>query len=250
MSLLNDKNQIFDKLLSDYEAEFAQFSTVLKRLLSEFIMTGPHTKEEVVAFFSGTGLTEVAQGFVNKYDDVIEYTKQVSLQTGIPLVLPESSLNVLALYKENQVQNILGASESIMKAVTDASLRYGIGESKIGTIVSELNTIVDEAGRRIVTEALTGASIYDRTLKYEQFTNSGVELYFYSGPLDNVTRAVCQETLSDPRQYSGWTIEDIQSSSTPFSVCGGYNCRHEWLPMVKGTYDLVREMQREAGVAV
>ena len=248
MSYTTEKAAIFDKLLLDYEREFAQFSVGLKRMLAELIQTGPLTKSEVIAFFSESGMMDVASSFVNRYDEVIDFTAMISKKTGIPLVLPERSLVLLELYKQNQVQNILGASESIMKTVTDASFRYGIGESKMSTIIKELDEIVNVAGRRIVSEAYTGASIYDRTVKYEQFTNAEVELYFYDGPLDKVTRDVCRTTLSNSKQFSGWTIEDIRGSGTPFAVCGGYGCRHEWLPFVEGLDDLIKGMQKDAGI--
>ncbi len=245
---MDDKVVFFDDLISQYELEFEKFSTQLKRMLSVFIQSGPHTAAEVAAFFEGTGFGTVATNFVQKYDSVITYVKQVSEVSGIPLVLPERSLSILALYKDNQLQNILDASGSIKKGVVDASFRYGIGEAKLDTIISELGKGIDIAGRRIVSEAVTGASMYDRAIKFEQFKHADVELYFYDGPVDSKNRDECAATLGDPRQGTGWTIADIQSSQTPFVTGGGYNCRHEWLPMVKGLSDLVKDMQKDAGI--
>jgi hypothetical protein len=248
MGLMEEKTKFFDDLLSVYEKEFATFSKDLKRLLYEFIQTGPHAKAEVIEFMTGTGLLDVASGFVSKYDDVIEYTTKVSELAKIPIVLPERSLGILALYKENQVSNILGASESIMNTVTDASLRYGLGEVKLTKIVADMNQAIDVAGRRIITEAHTGAAIYDRTVKFEQFKEADVKTYFYDGPVDDRNRPECEATLGDSRQYTGWTMDDISSSQTPFIACGGYNCRHEWLPFVEGMEDLINEMAEDAGL--
>ena len=103
-------------------------------------------------------------------------------------------------------------------------------------------------GRRIITEAVTGASIYDRTIKMEQFRHADVELYFYDGPLDKVTRDTCKATLSDGKQGTGWTFAEIQGSETPFITGGGYNCRHEWLPFVEGLGALIKDMQKDAGI--
>ena len=244
----SERDAVFDKLLAEYEREFTAFSTKLKRALSVLIKSGPQSKEEVIKFMAGSGLTDVANNFVAKYSEAIDNAARISAQTGINLVLPERSLSILALIEENQVSNILGASDAIAKTVADASLRYGIGESKLNTIIAELEASITTAGRRIVSEAVTGASIYDRTIKFEQFTNAGVEKYFYEGPLDNVTRDSCAATLGDSRQSTGWTMADIQSSQTPFITCGGYNCRHEWLPFVEGLDDLIKDMQAQAGI--
>jgi hypothetical protein len=241
---MDDKVKFFDDLLASYELEFEKFGRELKRSLSAFIQSGPHTKAEVGAWFKLSGADRVAQSFINKYDSVIEYTRQVSIESGIPLVLPDRSLNLLTLYKENQMLDILGSAEPILKNVADASFRYGIGEARLETIINELGAVINDTGRRIVTEAVTGASIYDRTIKFEQFRHAGIELYFYDGPFDSRTRDECQSTLSDvDRQTNGWTMADIQSSQTPFITGGGYNCRHEWLPMVPELKEELEEVQ-------
>ena len=251
MSLLDEKNKVFDKLLLEYEQEFGQFSKELKRDLYRFIQTGPHTKADVLAFFEGTNFTATVNGFVDRYDDVLAYTKRVAKESGIPLVLPERSTSILALYKENQIESILSNQESIIRTVTDASLRYGIGESKIDTIIKEIEGEINTVGRRIITEAHTGASMYDRYVKYEQFNNAKVDLYFYDGPVDSKTRDACMATLNDPRQETGWTMAEIASSETPFITCGGYNCRHEWLPYVENLDAEIERMYGEtAGVRV
>jgi hypothetical protein len=245
---MDDKVKFFDDLLASYELEFEKFGRELKRSLSAFIQSGPHTKAEVGAWFKLSGADRVAQSFINKYDSVIEYTRQVSIESGIPLVLPDRSLNLLTLYKENQMLDILGSAEPILKNVADASFRYGIGEARLETIINELGAVINDTGRRIVTEAVTGASIYDRTIKFEQFRHAGIELYFYDGPYQPGTgpganRPACRETLEDPRQSTGWTMADIQSSQTPFITGGGYNCRHEWLPMVPELKEELEEVQ-------
>jgi len=141
MSLMDDKVVFFDDLLAQYELEFAKFGTELKRMLSVFIQSGPYTSAEVAVFFEGSGMSQVAQNFVTKYDTVIKYTRQVAKASGIPLVLPDRSLAILDLYKKNQFHNILKASESIQKGVVDASFRYGIGESRLDTIITELSAV-------------------------------------------------------------------------------------------------------------
>lgn len=246
MSLMDEKKKFFDAMLVEYEREFATFSTKMKRELYTFLQAGPYTKAEVIKWFAGTGYTDMAQGFVSKYDDVLEYTARVANMANVPFVLPNRSLDILALFKDNQVLDVLGASDSIIRTVTDASLRYGIGEVKLKTIVSELEKTIDIAGRRIVTETTTGASMYDRLVKFEQFKHADIELYFYDGPVDSKNRDECAATLSDPKQSTGWKLDEISGSGTPFVACGGYNCRHEWLPMVEGMDREIEAMAKEA----
>jgi hypothetical protein len=245
---MSDKAKFFDDLQRKYELGVEQLAKNIKANVSAFIKGGPYTTEEVSQWLTGLGVQNISQEIVNSYDDVIQYATLVASATDIPLVLPETSATILSLYKENQVQHILKASDEIVKTVADASLRYGIGEQKIATIISDLEKTVETVGRRIVTEAFTGANIYDRTIKYMQFTNANIELYFYDGPLDSHTRDVCRDTLNDPRQATGWRLIDVQSSQTPFSTCGGYNCRHEWLPYVPGLDAEIERAAKAAGI--
>jgi len=243
---MSDKAKFFDDLQRKYELGFEKVAKNITVNIKDFLSKGPYSVEEVERWLTGLGVQGYAQYVSGSYDGVIEYTKLVSAASDIPLVLPENTETILGLYKENQMQHILKASDEITKTIADASLRYGIGEQKISDIIRDLEGTIKTAGRRIVTEAYTGANIYDRTVKYMQFTNANVELYFYDGPLDSHTREVCQNTLSDPRQATGWRLIDVQSSQTPFSTCGGYNCRHEWLPFVPGLQEEIDAMAREA----
>jgi hypothetical protein len=244
MSLADDRNKIFDNLLKEYEKAYESFMSGLNKVLPGFIRGGPHTKSEVSFFIQEGGLNTMANEMVSKYGDVIEYTQQVSRLTGIPVVLPQRSAALLTLFKENKVADVLGSAENIINSVTEASFRHGIGEVPLNTIIKDLRETIKDQGRRLITEAHTGANMYERSVKFQQFENAGVELYFYDGPSDSRNREECSSTLSDSRQGTGWTMADIQGSATPFIACGGYNCRHEWLPFIP---ELDAEIERMYG---
>lgn len=57
----------------------------------------------------------------------------------------------------------------------------------------------------------------------------------YVGPLDDATRPFCEEILNS-KDLPIYTVEEIQSMDNGqlgdvFTSCGGYNCRHEWVPI-------------------
>jgi len=249
MGIMDDKVKFFDSLLLDYEKAYESFMSGLNKILPGFVRGGPHTKAEVSLFIQESGLNTMANDMVSKYDDVIEYTQQVSRLTGIPVVLPQRSAALLSLFKDNKVSDILGSAEHIINSVTEASFRHGIGEVPLKTIIKDLQETIKDQGRRLITEAHTGANMYERSVKFQQFTNAEVELYFYDGPYQpgsgpGSNRPACRTTLEDPRQGTGWTMADIQGSQTPFIACGGYNCRHEWLPFIP---ELDSEIERMFG---
>lgn len=248
MSYIDNRNKILNDLIAEFEREFAAYGTKLKRMVEQFIRQGFTSREEAIRFFAGTGYVDVVNSMIAKYDGVMEITRQMSKEIGIPFVLPKTAPGILSLIKDNKVQTLLGANNQIMNTINDSALRFGLGEQSLRTIVTGLSSQIDDFTRRLSTEAFTGASIYERTSKMQLFEEAGIELYFYSGPVDSHNRDECAATLGDSRQSTGWTIADIASSETPFIGAGGYNCRHEWLAMVPGADALVKEMQRDVGI--
>ena len=76
---------------------------------------------------------------------------------------------------------------------------------------------------------------------------------FVLTPITTATKAasinIFSESFEDPTfPPTGWTMEEVSASETPFIQCGGYNCRHEWLPFVEGLDDLIKDMQKDAGI--
>lgn len=56
-------------------------------------------------------------------------------------------------------------------------------------------------------------------------------LFTYFGPNDDVTRDICLEALSDPRNDTGFTVDEINGDLAVDLVDGGgFNCRHTWRP--------------------
>jgi len=247
MSYIDNRNEILNDLIAEFEREFAAYGTKLKRMIEQFIRQGFTSHEEVIRFFAGTGYVDVVNSMIAKYDRVLDVAKQMSTEIGIPFVLPKTAPTILSLIKENKVQTLLNANNQIMNTINDSALRFGLGEQSLRTIVTDITSQIDDFTRRLSTEAFTGASIYERTAKMQLFKQAEIELYFYSGPVDSKNRDSCTNTLADSRQDTGWTMGDIASSETPFIGCGGYNCRHEWLAFVPGADALIKEMQKDIG---
>jgi hypothetical protein len=248
MSYIDDRIYTLEALIAEFERDFNAYGRQFKRMLSEFIAQGFSTHAEVVAWFAGTGYMDTASAVVAKYSQVLDLTRDLAKQTGIRFMLPRAGLDMLALLQENKIAELLGSAEPIIRSVTDAAFRYGMGGESLESIIADMGLEVDAWTRRLSTEAFTGATIFERTSKFQLFENAGINKYFYSGPVDSKNREECAGTLGDNRQYTGWTMDEIADSQTPFIVGGGYNCRHEWLPFVEGAYDLIEEMAKDAGL--
>ena len=71
---------------------------------------------------------------------------------------------------------------------------------------------------------------FARTTTAKLFEDVPEQKFEYVGPNDEVTRDVCVATLEI--QGEGMTMAEIEAESpVSFSDVGGFNCRHEWIPV-------------------
>ena len=70
---------------------------------------------------------------------------------------------------------------------------------------------------------------FQRTSTLKLFEDDPNQLFRYSGPNDNVTRPACSNTLAI--QGKGFTAEEMNDLEVGGADGGGFNCRHEWLPV-------------------
>ena len=71
---------------------------------------------------------------------------------------------------------------------------------------------------------------FSRTTTVKLFQDVPEQKFEYIGPDDEVTRDVCVATLE--MQGEGMTIAEIEAKApVSFADGGGFNCRHEWIPV-------------------
>lgn len=83
----------------------------------------------------------------------------------------------------------------------------------------------------ITTEITTTQAALDNTVRFTDFVASGVERLRYDGPA-GTTRPWCIEHIDKV-----YTIDEVRTMVNDFgqpalSYCGGYNCRHRWVPII------------------
>jgi hypothetical protein len=87
------------------------------------------------------------------------------------------------------------------------------------------------------TEVQTMFSSFSQSVIGKKAKDLGFELFQYLGPLDKVTRAFCEDTLTD-KDHPGaiYTMDEINEMDNGqledvYVTRGGYNCRHQWRPV-------------------
>ena len=57
-------------------------------------------------------------------------------------------------------------------------------------------------------------------------------LFTYFGPLDGATRGICVDALTDIRNDTGFTIDEISGLAVGLIDGGGHHCRHTFRPAI------------------
>ena len=105
------------------------------------------------------------------------------------------------------------SSKSIMEGLTAT---YGVG--KVLSSKQQVALLNDSFAR------------FARTTTAKLFEDVPEQKFEYVGPNDEVTRDVCVATLE--MQGEGMTIAEIEAEApVSFADGGGFNCRHEWIPV-------------------
>ena len=105
------------------------------------------------------------------------------------------------------------SSSSIMQGLTET---YGVGRALSSK--QQVALLNDSFAR------------FTRTTTAKLFEDVPEQKFEYVGPDDEVTRDVCVATLE--MQGEGMTIAEIEAEApVSFADGGGFNCRHEWIPV-------------------
>ena len=232
--ILNNKNDKIDSLISEFKKEIDRFSGRLKKIIQSLIRTNKLTRETISGAFNLLGYDDMIDSFIDKYTEMFQFSREISQILNINFQLSEESLTLLEEISNNDSIRLLTTKEVISNDLVKIGLQGQLENKSLNQIIADISENISDMSRRISTEAYTGISNFERTAKLIQFKESGINKFVYVGPNDNVTRPECQSVLNDPRQSTGWTLEEIKNSPVDFIAGGGWNCRHDWLPFVGG----------------
>ena len=223
-------------MIARFESEFDTFSGQLQGKLKRLFAAGIFDRETVNQAFADAGYTDLVNAWVDNYAEVITFNKQLANELGINFIITNETIKNFELIQGMDFDKLQISQELYATDMRKSALKYSLeGKSfKDVAFKTELEDILGTFKRRASAEAYTGIGIAESTIKKDWFEKAGIEKFVYVGPDEpGKNRAECRATLDDPRQSTGWTMEEINSSQTPFISCGGWNCRHYWLPFVE-----------------
>lgn len=222
-----------DDILARFEKSFNQLTTQFSAAMKEQIKLGVLERADIVGLLEELGYTELLAAFQEEMiTSVGEQSGSLLRELGLSDI-PDTGLLYLERLATNSAHKLASANQSIIDAMVEAGIRYKMEGAPFSIIVEDLQSKIDDMARRVMAEAHTGIRNFQRATRFALYEEAGIEKYYYSGPIDDVTRDVCMQALTSPFQSTGWTLADINSGPVDFITGGGYNCRHEFLPFDK-----------------
>jgi hypothetical protein len=120
----------------------------------------------------------------------------------------------------------------IVKALRRTWSEDGFDETRLR---ATLRSAVRGSRANAETLARTAAGAYDRAARLidAESTADGEQRYRYAGP--PADRSFCEQRLKEAKDGKTYTLTEIRKLSNGQGLpaelyCGGYNCRHQWLP--------------------
>ena len=114
-------------------------------------------------------------------------------------------------------------------------IKAAVMRSVIGGAPVDLDVLLESAGkeleRNLVTDLNTSMQGFSRSVNLMKADEVGIELFLYAGPDDSLTRPFCDERVN--RVFTREEIEawDNEQGLPADIYLGGYNCRHELVPV-------------------
>ena len=229
--------QQVERFLGDASDIFGGFTQINENLLETLNEYGKFTQLPSEAI---TGLLDITfQGFeeiANSYGD--EISKQMYQMTLTNATQVEATQairgKINGVYQASDKDEIESLVE-IVNTTTDDAVR----QKAINRLHAEYGS--DRLGNNLRRYASTyvrdATSQYSRASSIAIAKEAGIEKWEYFGDTEKDTREFCRNMLgrvmTEDEIREKWSSESWQGKSDgdPFIVCGGYNCKHEWLPV-------------------
>jgi hypothetical protein len=245
LDIINKREASITKQLDQFEREFLALGAKAQKDLIRLLQSGEIDRTAVHAVLSRHGLYDIAEDIVERQTLLLQFSKSIGAEIGYKFAMTPGNIRMFDAIQDVTLENL---SVSIRKYITDIQaygIRHQLEKQSLKTLSLGLQEHFEAFGRRTATEAYTGMSMAVNANDKMLYENAGIERFIYVGPYDGKTRDRCRATLESSRQATGWTMEQVNNSETPFIEAGGYNCRHRWMAFTKEAYRNVKVDKNE-----
>jgi len=231
-SILASKDKFSQNLVDNFNSQWVKMTPEIRKGLVSIFRAGDYSTESIQAVFQQAGFNNLTDAVAGQYSKMLSFSEQLSKEMGYKFILTNENIALFDQVNTMNFERLINGGISVASDLQRFAIQSQIEGRKFNQIAAGLNDIFETAGRRLNTEIYTGIRNFESSIDKVSQQNAGIEKFVYSGPVDAINRDACRGTLSDNRQSTGWTMEEIENSDTPFVDRGGWNCRHRWLPFI------------------
>lgn len=192
------------------------------------------SQEELTSFILNNGLGVALDGFTSSQADILEALVDIIQQSE-----PSFTLEQLPSVIPIQERTIKAVFEDIIIPDQKRALRFALTNlvytNDVDTTIDALTQQLNRSTGRQLTETRTQLGIMGRQLTIDAGEQAGLDLFYYSGPLDGLTRQFCIPLVD--KVLSKSQVNELNNKSglgSPLRSGGGYNCRHSFSPISFG----------------
>ena len=218
-AFMKDIKKAEKSLISDIEKLAFSFST-----MSDTQLISATAQLNFFQELIDKGYGKSVDTFMDEYDSVLAQAVAEARKRGIDPLLG-ASVDALQTLKDLDTERLLGRASSYSNQLKSDLFRGIYTGQRVSSIIDRLKE-TELATHQMNVVAYDGIKIFDDSARYAVHKGSGVR-WTYTGPQDDRTRDECENTKTfEPSK--GYTESEVNQSSTPFGLRGGFNCRHSW----------------------
>lgn len=196
--------------------------------------------QDVLDILRAAGLDKTQQAWIDGLQGVAERAANAVGTAGLDA--SDRTLDVEA------VDAALRARYVDMSAAWDARVKLPLADRLLAGLHNMvLAETLEDASKRLAetaritvqaahVEVVTQTAMFDRFVAAEvtRYADPDAEaLWAYVGPEDGITRPFCDALVGRAFPPSELPpLNNQQTAEHPIFACGGYNCRHAWVPML------------------
>jgi len=135
-------------------------------------------------------------------------------------------------------REIIGSEVKVAGDLERLLLRSVMGGTRWGDLIDSMQKTLDINEEQAITKASTTLANFHTLVRRRHFEENGIEWFEYAGPEDDINRPFCAHfagTRVTAAILDANADEFKRNDPLPPSISlGGYNCRHELIPLVDG----------------
>ncbi|MBW2122947.1 MAG: hypothetical protein JRH07_14060 [Deltaproteobacteria bacterium] len=172
-------------------------------------------------------------GLEQLHYEILDKAKKMKL----PAEFSRESQQAITMLLSGAEAELMAVADQAAEEISQLLRRAILGGGDVADLLTSISEKLGTKRHQAMTLIVTSLQAFNRTLTMRHAEEAGVEWFVYLGPQDSITREWCSHWVG-----RRGTKEDFEATASrwghqkqPTPVItwgGGWNCRHEFVPLV------------------